>query len=180
MKSAAAKASWLHDDDSVDLNPLIDVITLLMVFFILAGKMSALNRVEQITVPPARTATAIPTTSQHLVLNLTRDGVDQHLSLDTHRWTLNGDGMGAWSGLRDLLNRVWELGDKHKDPTTGRLVSDVILEIRADGDASYRTVQELQQVLTDSLDPLAGMVPKTSTRPFTHILFTSRLPGESR
>jgi biopolymer transport protein ExbD len=174
MRSAAPVA-----DDEVDLNPLIDVITLLLVFFILGGRLSADARREQITVPPARTAAAIRPAAQHLVVNLGRSRPGQEVAVDRLHWPVGGDGAG-WAGLRGLLDRVWERSDKRADPATGRLLAAVSVEIRADGDASYRSMQELQQVLCDSVDPAAGLAPRRGARPFTDISYTTRPSGEGR
>ena len=46
IRDVLAASGEIKDDD-VDLNPLIDVITLLIVFFILGGKMSSDIRTEQ-------------------------------------------------------------------------------------------------------------------------------------
>jgi len=58
----------------------------------------------------------------------------------------------------------------------------VIVEIRADADTEYRVVQEIQQVLTDTLDletmqPKKGLDPKTA-RSFVNLDFTTRRPED--
>ena len=51
---------------------------------------------------------------------------------------------------------------------------EVELEIRADGDAEYRLVQEILQVASDSVDPSNGMKPKNlvthQTSPWPNLL----------
>ncbi|MBA3685284.1 MAG: biopolymer transporter ExbD [Planctomycetes bacterium] len=153
--------------DDVDLNPLIDVITLLVVFFLLAGRINTTARPDAITVPPGRTATT-PPPGERLVVNLAGAGDDLRFAIGSRTWS----GTSAPSGLRGFLDQVWERAPRRDG------AADVVLEIRADGDVSYRAVQETMQLAADSLDP-AGMVPKASAqRPFHAIAFTTRSTQE--
>ena len=77
--------------------------------------------------------------------------------------------------------------NRYDDPLgTGISLPEVELEIRADGDAEYRLVQEILQVASDSVDPANGMKPKNLgnppnfalAKPFVNILFTSFKPGD--
>ena len=45
-----------HADAELDLVPMIDCIFLLLLFFMLCGRITMDQRVEQITVPPTKTA----------------------------------------------------------------------------------------------------------------------------
>ncbi len=150
--------------DDVDLNPLVDVVTLLIIFFLLAGRLGEIVRPDLITVPPGRTATTPRADKPRVVVNLGGSGTQLRIAVNNHAWT----GTGAGAGLRAFLDRVWERAPKRDGAV------DVVLELRADGDVSYRAVQETMQLAADSLDPI-GMLPKArAERPFTDIAFTTR------
>lgn len=190
-KRRQAHAVEIKDDD-VDLNPLIDVITLLIVFFILGGKMSSDIRTEQITVPPTKTAQAFKQEHgwERLVVNVfgntqrKNSGNEMTIKVGNKSFTQKGDEYTAYESLRAILDKAYDRADKFADPKgTGLQLPKVVLEIRADADTQYRVVQEVQQVVSDSIDPAQKMIPKVhatmaSARPFVNINFTTRLPGE--
>ncbi|MBA3685030.1 MAG: biopolymer transporter ExbD [Planctomycetes bacterium] len=183
-------------DDDVDLNPLIDVITMLIIFFILGGKMSSDIRTEQITVPPTRTATKLDADKgwERIVVNVfgttqNRAGESkpvQKIRIGTKEFTAEGvDNYSAYIGMRELLDRAYERAEKKPDTKgTGLMLPMVVLEIRADADTQYRVVQEIQQIVADSVDPRNNMLPKQQTtadaKPFVNINFTTRLPGDGK
>lgn len=185
----------IHDED-VDLNPLIDIITMIIIFFILGGKLTEDVRTEQITVPPTKTAAKldIPKDWQLVVINVygqtqTPVGTPEvRIRVGTNDWKQEGiDNYKAYVSLRRMLDRVYDQAEKYADPKgTGMQLPKVTLEIRADGDTQYRVVQEIQQLVADSIDPEppAGQDPMTpkkianvaQARPFVSINFTSRKP----
>ena len=54
-----AKPKLESTETELDMTPMIDLVFLLIIFFILAGKISSERRTEQITVPPTKTAVKI-------------------------------------------------------------------------------------------------------------------------
>ncbi|MCK6488552.1 MAG: biopolymer transporter ExbD [Planctomycetes bacterium] len=178
-----------QQDDHLDLVPLIDCVFLLLLFFMICGRLSTSERSEQITVPPARTATAV---DQGLagwrreIINVsarpagdgTRGAV---ISIGATEMPLQAGGTEAYQRLRAILDRIYDQAEKYDDPRATLVkLPRVIVEVRADGDADYRTVQEVQQVLTDSLD-LATMRPRKDPhhgRPFVNLDFTVRRPAD--
>lgn len=70
---------FLEDDFDVgiDLTPLIDVVFMLLLFFILAATFS--QPVMQVTLPSARTAERVPDDSSRLVLSVDAAGQLHHL-----------------------------------------------------------------------------------------------------
>ena len=76
----ARKIRMTHGDIKIDLTAMIDVIFLLIIFFILAGRITSEMRSNEITVPPARTAQEMerPPNWRHAVVevygNTTRAG----------------------------------------------------------------------------------------------------------
>ncbi|MBA3708225.1 MAG: biopolymer transporter ExbD [Planctomycetes bacterium] len=183
-----------HADAEIDLVPMIDCIFLLLLFFMLCGRITVDQRTEQITVPPTKTAAKFkdPNGWTREIVNLF--GATQHGAADqpprnsirigTH--TFNASGVNDYSGykgLRQILDAVYDKAEKYDDPKkTGMRLPKVIIEIRADGDTEYRVVQEVQQVLTDTLDlenmqPKKGLDPKTA-RAFVNIDFTTRRPED--
>jgi len=59
----------------------------------------------------------------------------------------------------------------------------VIIEIRADAETEYRVVQEIQQVVSDTIDPYNNMLARVAKpgelKSFVNIDFTTRRPGEN-
>ena len=76
----ARKPKMTQGDIKIDLTAMIDVIFLLIIFFILAGRITSEMRSNEITVPPARTAQEMerPPNWRHAVVevygNTTRAG----------------------------------------------------------------------------------------------------------
>lgn len=188
-------------DDDLDLNPLIDVITMLLVFFIIGGKMTTDQRTEQITVPPTKTAAKldVPKDWELVVINVfgntqTLQGGTPAVHIRVGKYNYHSDAQGidnydAYVGLRQMLDRVYDAAEKYPDPkNTGMMLPKVTLEIRADVDTQYRVVQEVQQIVADSVDPnppppqekmTAKKIANVSlAKPFVSINFTTRKPGE--
>jgi biopolymer transport protein ExbD len=189
----AAKEGLTVPDDELDLNPLIDVITMLIIFFILGGKMSQDVRTEAITVPPTKTATKLDDNGmKRIIINVfgntqTLTGVPEtRMRVGTKEFVNKGnDGEEAYKGysqLRSLLDAAYDIADREPDPKgTGISLPKIVLEIRADADTQYRVIQEIQQVVTDTIDPNNGMQAKAidpkTMKAFVNINFTSRIPG---
>src|SRR3954464_8827721 len=56
MLHKKSKRRLEHADAEIDLVPMIDCIFLLLLFFMLCGRITMDQRTEQITVPPTKTA----------------------------------------------------------------------------------------------------------------------------
>lgn len=169
-------------DHEVDLVPLIDVVFLLLLFFMLCGHLTVSDRVEQITVPPATTATTIepPDQWRHEVINLGGGRADQPVRIRMGQ-TLDSAGLSHIDGLtrlRALLDRLHAFSDTYVDATSGLQVPLVVIELRADTDVPWGAVQEVEQVLADNLDPATGLPKNGPRRPFIHLTFSVRDPTE--
>lgn len=158
------------DNGHLDLVPLIDCIFLILLFFVLAGRLDGDQRPEQITVPPGKTASRIhdPDRWSREIIQVGTD-----VRIGAQRFALDGS---DWAGLRALLDRIHDRAGKTVDGHSGLLTPDVIVEVRADADAPSGTVQGLQQLLSDTIDPTTGL-PKSSQKPFIHLAFSARDAG---
>lgn len=178
----------------LDLTPMIDIIFLLIIFFLLAGRITSEIRANWITVPPTRTAEEmdVPPDWGHLVIEVsgttTRDdggAPSNKIKFGDKTWISRGiDDFTAYVELRTALDIAYDRAVKFDDPLgTGMKLPQIELEIRADGDAEYRLVQELLQVASDSVDATNDMKPKQHTnlalaKPFVNIQFTTFKPGD--
>lgn len=181
-----------HADADVDLVPLIDCVFLLLLFFMLCGHMSLEQRVEQITVPPTKTAQPLNTPDkwERVVINVfgsTQSGRPPRnaVRINNVNYTSSGaDNFESYIKLRQVLDVVYDKAEKFEDPKgTKFMLPKVVLEIRADADTEYRVVQEVQQVVSDSINPSDGMKPKAisdpkQAKPFVFLNFTTRKPGD--
>jgi hypothetical protein len=173
-------------DADVDLVPMIDCIFLLLLFFMLCGRMTLEARAEQISVPPAITGDK-PADRQ---AGWTREMLDvfaDHGGRGANRLRLGTvfDSQGldhdqALVRLRRILDAVYDRAGTYPaagDPAL-RLPM-VIIEVRADGDVDMRRIQELGLLLADSADPATGLPPaaERTRRPFVNLAFTTRPPG---
>ena len=179
-------------DDDLDLVPLIDVVFLILVFFILCGRLTVDQRTQQITVPPTRTAAKFETKGwDRVVLNVfgsTQNGKPPRNSISMPPnlpWVSESiDDYKGYQKLRERLNLVHDKAEKYDDPKgTGIKLPKVIIEIRADAETEYRVVQEVQQILSDTIDPANNMLPRQISDPkqlksFVNLDFTTRKPGE--
>ncbi len=184
------RAKIPHADAEIDLVPMIDCVFLILLFFMLCGHISTEARTEQITVPPTKTAAKfIDGGWKRQIINVfgnTQSGNPPRNSIKIG--TKSFDAMGindytAYQGLRAVLDKVYDSAEKYKDPKgTPLMLPKVIIEIRADADTEYRVVQEIQQVVSDSIDPSDKMQPKkvdlATMRPFVNIDFTTRNPND--
>ena len=176
----------------VDLVPLIDCVFLLLLFFMLCGRMALDNRAQQITVPPTKTAVKFDSIKHgwgRIIVNIfgnTQSGNPPRnsISVGDQKFIAKGiDDYTAYQGLRALLDQVYDKAEKYDDPKgTGLKLPKVIIELRADADTEYRVVQEVQQVVTDVMD-LTNMQPKKNFNPatqkcFVNIDFTTRRPQD--
>ena len=172
-------------DADIDLVPMIDCIFLILLFFMLCGHITMSEREQQITVPPATTASKPSERAgwRREVLNLMPSSVASGLHVRLGH-ALDTAGLGeaeAGTRLRTLLNALYDSADTYADPVgTGRLLPQVVIVLRADSDIPFRSLQLVQQLLADSIDPVSGM-PRdrgAQTRPFPHCEFTTRDPSE--
>jgi biopolymer transport protein ExbD len=183
--------SFGHMDAEIDLVPMIDCVFLMLLFFMLCGRMSLDQRTEQITVPPTKSAAKFkdPAGWKREVVNVfgsTQEGTPPRNSIRIGAQTFVSEGTNNYKGyvaLRGILDKIYDQSEKYDDPKPTKMkLPKVIVEIRADADTEYRVVQEIQQVLSDSIDP-ATMQPKKNASPetaraFVNIDFTTRKPGE--
>ena len=179
-------------DGELDLVPLIDVVFLILLFFVLCGRLSTDQRTEQISVPPTKTAAKFDTKGwERVVLNVygsTQNGKPPRNSIalpPRPPWvTAAVDDYSGYAKLREAMNSVHDKAEKYDDPKgTGMKLPKVIVEIRADAETEYRVIQEIQQVLSDTIDPANNMLPRQGVDPkqlkaFVNLDFTTRRPGE--
>lgn len=168
-------------DHEVDLVPMIDCIFLLLLFFMLCGHLSVTERVEQITVPPARTASEIPPPAawHHEVVNLGGGRADLPTRIRVGQ-VFDSAGLSHEEGLarlRALLDRIHDFNPTYHDAASGLELPQVVVELRADAQVPWRSVQEVQQVLADSIDPRTGLPKDAARRPFVHLHFSARDPA---
>jgi hypothetical protein len=145
----------------------------------LCGHLSVSERVEQISVPPAKTATIIPPPERwrHEVLNI--GGGRRDLPVRLRLGGFDSAGLSAEDSLehlRGLLDRLYDFGETYTDGN-GVQVPQVMLELRIDADVPWGTVQQVEQVLADTIDPLTGE-PRRGSRPFVHLTFSARDPAD--
>ena len=157
----------------LDLVPLIDVVFLILLFFILCGRLTIQERMEQITVPPARTASAIHGPPDRLLLNI-QGGERPMLSLGADGHWLDASAPGSWTTLRGRMDRAWDRSSKIS--RDGQTVADAVVELRADGEAPYHLVQLAQQLVIDSVDPQTFLPRKDGGKPFVLVDLTAREP----
>jgi biopolymer transport protein ExbD len=182
-KSARRRPLTFIDAD-LDLVPMIDCIFLILLFFMLCGHITLSEREEQISVPPATMANRPPdpTGWRREVLNVLPPSSPGSLAVTlAHGSSTSGLGEAeARMRLRALLDALHDHADTYADPAgSGRRLPQVIIVLRADGDVPFRTLQTLQQLLADSIDPESGL-PRArgaSARPFPTLEFTTRDPS---
>lgn len=179
-------------DIKLDLTPMIDVIFLLIIFFILAGKITAEISNENITVPPTVTAEKIEIPKEYQNFKIEVYGNTQRpkegesgMTIEfglNPPWHSHGSdpkedaAMFAYRRLREQLDTIYDQADYYQE--NGKDFPLVKLELRADSDTEYRVIQEIQQIAADANDPFNEMKPKVMKRPFVEFHFTTRKPGE--
>jgi biopolymer transport protein ExbD len=192
MAGHKKKRHFQEMDGELDLVPLIDVVFLILLFFILCGRLTVDQRTQQITVPPTRTAMKFEAKGwERVVLNVygsTQNGSPPRNTIampPTLPWVTEGpDNYTGYQKMRARLNQVHDKAEKYDDPKgTGIKLPKVIVEIRADAETEYRVVQEVQQILSDTIDPSNNMLPRQVSDPkqlksFVNIDFTTRKPTD--
>src|SRR3954464_12379134 len=97
MLHKKSKRRLEHADAEIDLVPMIDCIFLLLLFFMLCGRITMDQRTEQITVPPTKTANKFkdPEGWSREIINVF--GSTQHgdpprnsIRIGTHDWKAQG------------------------------------------------------------------------------------------
>ncbi len=190
----AKKRKVQQGDVELNLTPLIDVIFLLIIFFILAGRITSELRAEKITVPPSYTAEETPVDNEWMRVIIELEGETQSNAGVTDPKNQIRFGGGPWhqiagaddyegyQHLRQELDRIHRHAPDYKE-ANGMQLKKVVVEIRADGDCEYRLVQEVMQVISDSIDPFRDMKPANhaspaDAKPFVNIQFTTRKPDD--
>ena len=157
------RTQFPQQTDHLDLVPLIDCIFLILLFFMLVGRLSD-RTTEQITLAPGRTAKSITSVtgwSRELIT------IGDHIRIGTLHIPRDAD----LTPVRALLDRIYDQSPHLRDPLTGTYVPAVTMEIRAGADVPHGAVQAIEQLLTDSIDPRTRQAHR-SVRPFVHIDFT--------
>jgi biopolymer transport protein ExbD len=180
-----------HADAEVDLVPMIDCIFLLLLFFMLCGRITMDQRVEQISVPPTKTAQEVKTPNgwERIVVNVygsTQAGSPPRNTIRINNQnysSLGADSYESYIALRRVLDKAYDQAVKFPDPKgSGLQLPMIVLEVRADSDTEFRVVQEVQQVASDTINPNDSMKPKVTTpanmKPFVFLNFTTRKPGD--
>jgi biopolymer transport protein ExbD len=167
-------------DADIDLVPLIDCVFLLLLFFMLCGHLTVTQRAEQITVPPARTAEKIYIDQhwRHEVINFggERIGDPVRIRFGQSFDSANLSQPEAWRRLRLYLDQLYDSSPSvHHQRTDWPEHKQVIIELRADGEVPWHTIQTAQQILADSIDPITGLPnQRPHRRPFIELLFSTR------
>jgi biopolymer transport protein ExbD len=169
-------------DAEVDLVPLIDCVFLMLLFFLLCGHLSMTSRVEQITVPPARTAQTIllPDQWHHEVINVGGGRSDDPVRLRIGQ-VLDTAGLASEESLarlRSMLDRIHMMNATYVDPVSGMTLPQVVVELRVDAEVPWRAVQEVEQVLADCIEPKTGLPKAGMRRPFPMLMFSVRDPTD--
>lgn len=188
-------------DTEMDLTPMIDVIFLLIIFFILAGRITAEISNENITVPPTKTAEKWdkPDEWGHVKIEVWGDTQDHTgggepghvikmgLHPEWHAVGAHGEqAFTAYQAMRQALDDIFARADHYEDPVSKMKLPKVVIELRSDGDTEYRVVQEIQQVASDTISPFEqngqymtpNKKPPGELKPFVNFQFTTRKPGE--
>ena len=183
-KHSARRPYLAFIDSDIDLVPMIDCIFLILLFFMLCGHITMSEREEQITVPPAMTACKPPDPAgwRREVINIMPS-----TTLGALRVKIGSgfDSVGlseaeACVRLRMHLDAFYDNAELYPDPAViGRRLPQVVIVLRADGDVSFRTLQTMQQLLADSIDPASGMPHDRGAlaRPFPNLEFATRDPS---
>ena len=108
------------EQPTLNLTPMIDVVFLLIIFFMVGTKFSELERKLGLRVPEVTEAGALTPAPEKKVVNVYRDG---HISLDRDEVT-----------LKELTNRLAAARSQYKD--LGVLV-------RGDADGTFQQVAEV-------------------------------------
>ena len=198
----AKRRKMSQADIDLDLTPMIDVIFLLIIFFILAGRITAEISNTKITVPPTKTAEKWekPPTWEHVKVEVwgnTQEGIGVSEAYHVIKMGLNPEwvskgskGAEAFVGyqrMREELDIIFDRAEKYKDPNSPLMLPQVVIELRSDGDTEYRVVQEIQQVATDTISPFPDeqghyMNPNKdkpeNLKPFVNFQFTTRKPED--
>lgn len=198
---ARKKRKLSQPDTDMDLTPMIDVIFLLIIFFILAGRITAEISNENITVPPTKTAEEWdkPDEWGHMKIEVwgstqdhTGGGIEpgHTIKMGLHdEWHARGaqgeEAFYAYQKMREALDTLYDRSDKYTTEANPSLsLPKVVIELRSDGDTEYRVVQEIQQVASDTISPFKQggefMKPNQERplKPFVNFQFTTRKPGE--
>ena len=81
-----------EDQNAINLTPMIDIVFLLIIFFMVSTKFSELNEAERdlsINVPTISNASPLTSAPKRRLIELARDGT---ITLDQHQVTLDGLG----------------------------------------------------------------------------------------
>jgi len=116
------------DPPSVNLTPMIDIVFLLIIFFMVGTKFSELERKIGLKIPTVSTATALTPAPEKKVVYVHRDG---RISMDKQEWTLEqltarlaasrqqfqgsgvlirGDAAGRYQRVAEVLNACKQAG----------------------------------------------------------------------
>jgi biopolymer transport protein ExbD len=156
----------------LDLVPLVDCVFLILLFFILCGRLTIDGQAEQVTVPPARSAHIRPLATERIVINLKAGERPAIRIVGGGDWI---DLSGGWVPVRQRLDAIWNAAGKR--PGDGHQIADVVLEVRADEELPYRLVQELQQIAADAVDPETMIPGRAVQRSFVNIDFAVVTPS---
>jgi len=152
----------------IDLVPLIDCVFLILLFFLLCGRLSNDQRPEQITVPPARSVQKTPSVLERVVISLRGGEVPAIRFGSDPQWI---DLRAGWSGVDRRLEGIWNRAAKRQ--MNGREVAEAVLELRADSDAPYNLIQILQQIASGSIDAQTLLPRRDPGRAFRHLDFAA-------
>jgi len=118
-----------HDDpDDIDMTPMIDVIFLLILFFMIASSFSEGTHAYTVTVPAATKAEVLPL-EQARVITLAADGAVR---------PQGGDAASTYRDLGDLTRSLVDYRQAQE-----RLGAEAVVAIEADRSVPYERVMQV-------------------------------------
>lgn len=126
---------------TMDMTPMIDVVFLMIIFFMIVSDMSQQDLAE-LVLPKAEMAQDDETEEGRMIINIVRDG-----TLEIKRVAYNSlDDSVAQSAVRGYLANAVALGEMDPDFPT---LSARSLLIRADKETKFKEVQKLMRIAAE-------------------------------
>lgn len=134
MGKKRSNVGAMEEDATMDMSPMIDMVFLLLIFFVVNATAITVKREQNVTMPTASESGEIKSANGYIVVNIWADQRPKDVSPDISMGDDDGKGLATEQDLHDYIKRKVEQFSKNN----GMQPDEMRLYLRGDQKAVFK------------------------------------------